>query len=91
MLYTGEQIAEMYSTEKVELKTSIVRKWSNKGLKHIRGPHNTFLYKKEWVEEFLEHEAVKNTARINLSNFNSNTKKTKRKISKVNYEECTII
>lgn len=58
MLYTTKQIAEMFSGKENNITTyTITHNWIPKGLKHIRGKGTGFLYKKEWVEEFIEQQA----------------------------------
>lgn len=59
MLYTGKEIANMYDTEDITENT--VRRWAGMGLKHIVGRRGVFLYKKEWVEKFIEEEAERQT------------------------------
>lgn len=59
MLYTTQQIAQMYSGENGNITPiMITRTWNYEGLKHIKGKGNGFLYKKEWVDEFLENKAT---------------------------------
>lgn len=65
MLYTTKQIAEMLSGEENNITPYIItHNWIPKGLKHIRGKGTGFLYKKEWVEEFIEQQAEMATATI---------------------------
>ena len=59
MLYTTKQIAEMYSGKAGNVTPyMITHTWITNGLKHIKGKGNSFLYKKEWVDEFLENKAI---------------------------------
>ena len=92
MLYTGKQIAERFSTDEVLLTENNIRKWANKGLKHLRGPHNTFLYKIEWVEEFIEVQANESINNLKVKNFviQSNNKK-KKKINNCDYLNCRVV
>lgn len=61
MLYTTEQIAQMYSGEENNITPyMITHTWIPNGLRHIRGKGNGYLYKKEWVEEYLEGQAIEN-------------------------------
>ena len=89
MLYTGEQIAQMYSTEKVKLTANNIRKWANRGLKHIRGAHNVFLYKKDWVDNFLEEEAQRNVKNIKIKDFETKNKMI-NKIKRYDFSECKV-
>ena len=59
MLYSTKEIAEMYGGENENVTPyTITQTWIPQGLKHIRGKGNSFLFKKEWVEEFLENQAI---------------------------------
>ena len=59
MLYTTEQIAQMYSGEGNNVTPyMITHTWIPNGLKHIRGKGKAYLYKPEWVEEYLEGQAM---------------------------------
>ncbi len=61
MLYTTEQIAQMYSGEENNVTPyMITHTWIPNGLKHIRGKGKAYLYKSEWVEEYLEGQAIEN-------------------------------
>ena len=92
MLYTGEQIAEKYSTEEIKLSADTIRRWANKGLKHIKGSHNKFLYKEEWVEEYLELEAERNVTNNKITKFNNENKpKRANKIRIADFENCKVV
>ena len=66
MLYTTEQIAEMYSGKENNVTTyMITHTWIANGLKHIRGKGSGYLYKKEWVEEYLEGQAEEKKTKKN--------------------------
>ena len=92
MFYTGKEIAEKYSTETVKLSESNIRNWANKGMKYIRGPHNLFLYKLEWVDEYLEEQAVINSDTSKANTFLENKKINKiNKINKCDFENCKVI
>lgn len=53
MLHTTQQIAEKYGVTPY----TITHNWIPKGLRHIPGARKSYLYKLEWVEEFLENQA----------------------------------
>lgn len=60
------------------------------GLKHIRGPHNTYLYKIQWVEEYLENQANLNEVKekqFKIENIN----KVKKRINKCDVVNCQIV
>lgn len=78
--YTGKQIAEMYGVR----PSTITNNWVKKGLKHIRGAGNSFLYKKEWVEEYIESQIIQNVPKNEIIEFNK-FKATRNKKAKVNY------
>lgn len=62
LLYTTKQIAEMYSAEKETVTPyMITHTWVPNGLKHIKGKGQSFLYKKEWVDEYLEEQSIEVT------------------------------
>lgn len=78
MLYTTSEIAEMYGGANNNVTPyMITHTWIPSGLKHIRGKKNSYLFKKEWVEQFLENciESKNNTSKINIKkrkkNFNN--------------------
>lgn len=59
MLYTAKQIAEIYGGNSRNITTyTVTQQWIKKGLKHIRGKGNSYLFKIEWVEEFLEKQVI---------------------------------
>lgn len=59
MLYSTKEIAEMYGGENKNVTPyTITQTWIPLGLKHIRGKANSYLFKKEWVEEFLETQII---------------------------------
>lgn len=61
MLYTTKQIVEMYSGKSGNItSTMITQTWNHEGLKHIKGKNRGFLYKTEWVDEFIENKAIIN-------------------------------
>lgn len=55
-LYTGKQIAEMYGVSPY----TVANNWAKNGLKHIRGPGNSFLYRINWVEEYIQSQIIEN-------------------------------
>lgn len=79
MLYTGKEIAKKYSTETIRITENNIRNWTRKGLKHVSGPHNQFLYKEEWVEEYLENQALENVNKTEIYDFEIKHKNEKRK------------
>lgn len=59
MLYTTTEIAEMYGGKQKNVTPyMITHTWIPKGLKFIKGKRKGYLFKKEWVEEFLENFTV---------------------------------
>lgn len=56
MLYTTKEIANMYGHNVTPYM--ITHTWIPNGLKHIRGKGQSFLYKKEWVDEYLEEQTI---------------------------------
>ena len=59
MLYTTKQIAELYGGEEKNVTPyMITHTWIPNGLKHIRGKGQSFLYRKEWVDEYLEEQTI---------------------------------
>lgn len=68
MLYTAKQIAEIYGGDSKNITAyTVTQQWIKKGLKHIRGKGNSYLFKVEWVEEFLERQSIEQQ-KINNSN-----------------------
>ncbi len=85
MLYTTEQIAELYSGQENNITPyMITHTWIPNGLRHIRGKGNGYLYKKEWVEEYLEGQAMINKK----ENKKINIKKGKTKITN---QDCYVV
>lgn len=61
MLYTTKQIAEMYGGDLQNVTPyMITHTWIPNGLKHIKGKGQSFLYKKEWIEEYLDSQTIIN-------------------------------
>lgn len=59
MLYTAEEIAERYGGKNKNITPyTVTQQWVKKGLKHIRGKGKAYLFKIEWVEQFLEEQAT---------------------------------
>ena len=92
MLHTGKEVVEKYSTDKAKITENTVRRWANNGLKHIRGRNGEYLYKYEWIDEYIELEAEKNIQRKFIEENLAKTK-TKRKetILKCNFKEAKIV
>ena len=66
MLYTTEQIAQMYSGENNNVTPyMITHTWIPNGLKHMRGKGKAYLYKSEWVEEYLDAQAIEKQSNDN--------------------------
>lgn len=75
-LYTSEEIAEIYGVSSY----TVTNNWGKKGLKRIRGAGNSYLYKKEWVEEYLENQATSNKSEVEVISISRpNINKCKRK------------
>lgn len=75
-LYTSKQIAEIYGVP----ATTITQNWGKKGLKHIRGAGNSYLYQKVWVDEFLQTQIIqKNVEKEVKTSSISKFKTSKRK------------
>lgn len=74
MLYTTSEIAEMYGGSNNNVSPyMITHTWIPNGLKYIRGKKNSYLFKREWVEQFLEdYIATENKGR----KFNTKKRKT---------------
>jgi len=89
MLYTTQQIAKMYSGKYGNVTPiMITRTWNHEGLKHIKGKRNGFLYKKEWVDEFIENKAtIQATEKIHSTKmiFYRNGKLDKKMIEHLEY------
>lgn len=57
LLYTTKQIAEIYGGENNNVTPyMITHTWIPNGLKHMKGKGNGFLFKKEWVEQYIEEQ-----------------------------------
>lgn len=81
MLYTAEEIAEKYGGKNKNITTyTVTQQWVKKGLKHIRGKGKAYLFKIEWVEQFLENQATieKNKDKKTQININKNKGTSKR-------------
>lgn len=81
MLFTTEEISKMYSSPGNSVSEyMITHTWIPNGLRHIRGKRNSYLYKKEWIEEFLESQSIQNI---------SNNKNIKKPIVRKMTKNCT--
>lgn len=79
-LYTSEEIAERYNVSPY----TITQNWIKKGLKHMKGRGKGFLYKKEWIDEYIENQIMQNTIddeNVKIKKFKS----SRNKKLKVNY------
>ena len=87
MLHTTQQIAEQYGVTSY----TITHNWIPKGLKHIPGARKSFLFRTEWVDEFIENQAEMCAEKRNKSNIA--TKKITRitKGIKTNKLKCFVI
>lgn len=77
MLYTTEEIARMYSSPGNQITSyMITHTWIPNGLKYIKGKRNSFLFKQEWIEEYLEEQSqlavIKNNKSKNNNIFRKN-------------------
>ncbi len=87
MLYTTKQIAEMYSSSESEVTPyMITQTWIKNGLKYIKGKGHAYLYKKEWVEEYLEKNAIQNMVTFDFQE-NSKSRFKKNNMCKVLWKE----
>lgn len=65
MLYTTKEIAEMYSSPQNKITPyMITQTWIKNGLKYIRGKGKGYLFKQEWVEEYIEGQAISRTTLV---------------------------
>lgn len=79
-LYTSEEISEIYGVSPY----TITQNWVRKGLKHMPGKGNGFMYQKKWIDEYIESQVIQNIPE------NENTKikrikSSRNKKLKVNY------
>lgn len=78
MLYTTKEIADMYGGEQKNVTPyMITHTWIPNGLKYIRGKKTGFLFKKEWVEAYLENVSIVVKGKSNNLKINKGTKKIK--------------
>lgn len=60
MLYTTKEIAEMYGGKQKNVTPyMITHTWIPNGLKYAKGKGRGYLFKKEWIEEYLENPKTK--------------------------------
>lgn len=65
MLYTTQEIAEIYSSPQNKITPYVITQtWIKNGLKCIRGKGKGYLFKKEWVEDYLENQATSKVKKI---------------------------
>ncbi|MCI8616942.1 MAG: hypothetical protein HFJ60_01590 [Clostridia bacterium] len=76
MLYTTKEIAEMYGGKENNVTPyMITHTWIPNGLKYIRGKGNGYLFKKEWVEEYLENVSMIKERKQKQFNIRKSTKR----------------
>lgn len=79
-LYTTKEISEKYSVSTY----MITHTWVKNGLKHIKGGRNSFLYKLEWIEEYLNNNIIQNNMNIEKIDIKQiSTKKIKKCVNMV--------
>ena len=82
-LYTTKEIADKYGGEQKNITPyMITQSWIPNGLKHIRGKGKGYLFKLEWVEQYLEEVAsndnkVNKNKTFNIRKQNANIKEDK--------------
>lgn len=81
MLYTSQEIADMYSSPNNKITPYVItQNWIKNGLRCIRGKGKGYLFKKEWVEEFLEKRSIN----VNIAKKTKEIKIRKTKIKNKN-------
>ncbi len=78
-LYTTKQIAEIYNVS----PCTITQNWIKQGLRHKRGPRNSYVYRLEWVDEFIEETSIVRTDEQNECSFK--VRKTKNSNKKIQF------
>lgn len=88
MLYTTKEIADRYGGEQKNVTPyMITHTWIPNGLKYMKGKGKGFLFKLEWVEEYLEEQtSISNTKSIETINILKGKRKSKNRRSTV----CTL-
>lgn len=83
MLFTTKEIAEIYGGENKNVTPyMITHTWIPNGLKYIRGKGNSFLFKREWVEQYIDEQTI---IRENNNSKTKNIKMGTKKIRNNNY------
>lgn len=83
MLFTTKEIAEIYGGENKNVTPyMITHTWIPNGLKYIRGKGNSFLFKREWVEQYIEEQTI---IRENNNSKMKNIKMGTKRIRNNNY------
>lgn len=80
--YTAKEIAEIYNVTPY----TVTQNWGSKGLKRIRGKKSSYLYKLEWVDEYIEQAVMQKTDNIcdvKKINFKKSTASRSKKIQYV--------
>lgn len=87
-LLQTKEIAELYGVT----PTTITNNWCNKGLKFIRSK-NSFLFKIDWIEEYLEKQALENTSNKNQKQNRTSISKNLKPMTRTrfNYSEMKIV
>lgn len=81
-LYTSKEIAEKYNVKPY----TVTNYWGKRGLKHIRGEKNSYLYKTEWVDEYIENHVIQeNKEEIEIISIKRPKSKVKKNNNKIQY------
>ena len=78
ILYTTKEIAKLYGVT----DHTITQTWIQNGLKYLKGCRHSYLYKKEWIEEYIENNIMSKSE--NIENI-FNIKKSNRKPKNIKY------
>lgn len=84
-LYTAKQISEMevFGPKETITPWKITQNWVKNGLKFIKGTKKEYLFKIEWINEFIEIQACNNQKQATKSILNTKTDVKKEKFTKV--------
>ncbi len=77
LLYTTKEIAKLYGGEQQNVTPyMITHTWIPNGLKYIKGKRQSYLFKLEWVEQYLEeHSQMAKVISKKMISTNRRTKK----------------